>query len=83
MTKYGIAKQVVSEYFYMTQGGLFDCYSLLPDEYYVVYDEDGLEIRVCEQYEYVEVVGLSEYDFECLRKWWLNEAWKRGWTWLE
>jgi len=83
MSKYSIAKQTLDHYFDNSQYGLFNCFALWPDPYDIVYKDDKIEIRICEQYGYIEVVGLSEKEFDRLHTWWQKECMKRGWTWIK
>ena len=83
MSKYSIAKQTLEQCFINSQCGLYDCFALVPDPYYVAYKDDKIEVRVCEEYEYVEVVGLSDKEFDRLYTWWQKECMKRGWTWIK
>lgn len=81
--KYSIAKQVLTENFKSSAYGLYNCFALWPDPYYVAYKDNGIEVRVCEHYEYVEVVGLTDKQFDRLHTWWQKECMKRGWTWVK
>jgi len=83
MSKYSIAKQTLDRCFDNSQYGLYNCFALWPDPYYIAHKDDKIEIRVCERYGYVEVVGLSKKEFDRLHKWWQKECMKRGWTWIK
>lgn len=83
MTKYGIAKQVITENFESSMYGLFNCYNLVGDPCRTVYHDFGIEILVCDNYGYIEVIGLSDRDFERLYKWWQKKALKNGWSWCK
>lgn len=83
MDKYDIAKQILNQCLDNSQYGLYNRFSMLPDPYYVAYKDNKIEVRVCEHYEYVEVVGLTDKQFDRLHAWWQKECMKRGWTWVK
>lgn len=45
---------------------VFDCESLTDDPRETVYDKDGIQVKVSEYYEYVEILGLSEKEYRSL-----------------
>lgn len=45
---------------------VFDCESLVGDYRDLVYDEDGIKVKVCYYYEYIEILGLSKNEFNQL-----------------
>lgn len=47
---------------------MFNCYATVPDPYIVLYDKNDVEVRYCSHYDYIEVVGLNEKDYNYLFK---------------
>ena len=47
---------------------MFNCYAIVPDPYIVLYDKNNVEVRYCSHYDYIEVVGLNEKDYNYLFK---------------
>lgn len=45
---------------------VFDSESLVGDYRDLVYDEDGIEVKVCYYYEYIEILGISKNEFNQL-----------------
>lgn len=43
---------------------MFDTPCLLNDQYDIIFKEGNVEVRWCEYYSYVDVLGLSDEDFE-------------------
>ena len=44
----------------------FDCESLVGDPRETIYDEDGIEVLVCPYYGYVEILGLSDDEYQSI-----------------
>lgn len=44
----------------------FDCESLVGDHRETIYDEDGIKVLVCYYYEYVEILGLSDDEYQSI-----------------
>lgn len=51
---------------YMVDGGIFDSRNTVGDEMRTVYEKEGVIIDYAPYYEYVEIFGLREGDFEKL-----------------
>lgn len=56
---------------FLSQEGLlgwqvFDCESKAGDFRETLYDEDGIQVKVSDNYEYVEILGLSNDEFRSL-----------------
>lgn len=51
----------------MISGGVFDCFgSDLPSQFETIYCKDGVTILHNTNYDYMDVVGLSEEHFKCV-----------------
>lgn len=46
--------------------GIFDTRNIVGDQMRNLYDCDGLVIDICDRYEYFEVFGLSQSEFDDL-----------------
>lgn len=56
-------KKIIKQYF--VPHGIFDCPSEdLSDERICIFEEGNVKIFICDEYEYLEVIGLSEEDFK-------------------
>ena len=44
----------------------FDCETLIGDHRETIYDEDGITVLVCYDYEYVEILGLSADEYQSI-----------------
>ncbi len=62
------AKEIIKENFSLYDCGLFNTRNLVGDPMSTIYDEDGLTIDVCYRYSYFEVFGLTDKEFEELKK---------------
>lgn len=62
------AKEIIKENFSLYDCGLFNTRNLVGDPISTIYDEDGLTIDVCYRYSYFEVFGLTDEEFEELKK---------------
>ena len=47
-------------------GGLFDSRNVVGDKMNTVYKQDGIQVDFCEYYDYLEIFGLSEEEWEVL-----------------
>jgi hypothetical protein len=45
---------------------VFNCPSLIGDYSETVYEEDGIEVLVCDYYGYVEILGISDEEFKAI-----------------
>lgn len=43
--------------------GIFDCRNVVGDPMETIYDEDGVKIDICRNWEYFEVFGLTNEEF--------------------
>ena len=62
------AKEIIKENVSLYDCGLFNTRNLVGDPMSTIYDEDGLTIDVCYRYSYFEVFGLTDEEFEELKK---------------
>lgn len=68
MTKLEKAKKVIKDNIKDAKCGIFDSRNLAGDPMTCIYYEDGLQVDICYRYEYFEVFGLSDEEFETLEK---------------
>ena len=66
MTKLEKAKEIIKENFSFARCGLFGTRNTIGDPMYTVYADGELVVDICFRYEYFEVFGLSEAEFEVL-----------------
>ena len=71
-SKLNIAKKIIEENIRNAQHGIFDCPNWAGDPMYTIYDEGGLQIDICYNYEYFEVFGLNAADFAKLKLFYHN-----------
>lgn len=64
MTKLEKAKEVIKEYYDNARCGIFDTRNVGGDSMTTIYKEDGLTIDIGYFWEYFEVFGLTDDDFE-------------------
>ena len=72
MTKLDIAKKIIKEYFEQGECGIFDSQNIVGDDMINIFNENGLKIDICLEYEYFEVFGLSSNEFEELKNYYNN-----------
>lgn len=63
-----IAKQIIRQHFTSGECGIFSCRNTTGDPMEPLYDNGQLKIDICYRYEYFEVFGLSDAEFEELKK---------------
>ena len=68
MDKLEIAKNIIKENFEDGDCGIFDSKNLVGDVMETIYDKDGLTIDICYGYDYFEVFGLTDEEFEKLEE---------------
>jgi len=63
---------------------MFDCRNLVGDYLYQIYDKDGVMIEFAPEYDYIEIFGLRETEFEFVQKIWdcsfgneINRDWRK------
>ena len=66
MSKLDQAKKVIEENIRLAECGIFDTRNIVGDQMRNIYDCDGLVIDICDYYEYFEVFGLSQSEFNDL-----------------
>ena len=72
MNNLEIAKNIIKEHYNKARCGLFDNRNCVGDRMSNIYNKNGLIIDICYDWEYFEVLGLSEEDFEELNAYYLN-----------
>ena len=68
MTKLDIAKDIIKEFYFLADCGIYDTRNIVGDRMTTIYEDDELIIDICYNYSYFEVFGLSEADFNELEK---------------
>ena len=68
MTKLERAKEIIKDNIEDASLGLFDCGNLVGDWVVDLNDDDDFKIKICYDYEYFEVFGLSDSEFEELKE---------------
>lgn len=70
MTKKEKVEEVLEEYFEKEELPIqaFNTRNLVGDNMYTIYEENGITIDYCYNWNYVEIFGLSKKDFEDLKK---------------
>lgn len=56
-------KNVIAHHIEDATYGIFDCRNIAGDSMETIYDEDGVSIAICRNWEYFEVFGLTEQEF--------------------
>lgn len=68
MASLDIAKDVIKDYYREAECGLFSTRNVIGDPMDTIYDDGKLTIDICYRYEYFEVFGLSQDEFNELKK---------------
>ena len=68
------AKEIVKANYSDARYGIFDSRNTFGDSTNTIYSDGGLTIVICYDYEYFEVFGLSESDFEELERYYNSLA---------
>lgn len=58
-----MAKEVIKQNIDSGSLGIYNTRNDSGDHMFSLYEEDGLEINICYYYEYFEVIGLSDEEF--------------------
>lgn len=66
MTNLEKAKEIIKEHY--VPCGIFDSRNIIGDPMCTIYQDNGLQIDVCYNYEYFEVFGLTASEFAKLEK---------------
>lgn len=56
----------LNEKYSYVNGGVYSSESLAGDERKLVYDEDGIEVKYCPEYDYLEILRLTEEEWKTL-----------------
>ena len=67
-----IAKEVIKEYSMNAPCGIFNSRNIVGDRMKTIYNNNGLVIDICSEYEYLEVFGLSDEEFKELESYYCN-----------
>ena len=62
------AKKVIRENFSQADCGIYNTHNVAGDLMGTIYDENGLRIDICVYYGYFEVFGLTDEEFEELKR---------------
>ena len=62
------AKEIKKAYYEHADCGIFNSGNFCGDPMETIYNDEGLTIDICYRYGYFEVFGLSDTDFEELKK---------------
>lgn len=68
MTKLDIAKRIITDNIKKAECGIFDTRNNIGDPMSTLYNENGLQVDICYRYEYFEVFGLTDKEFNKLEK---------------
>jgi hypothetical protein len=68
MTKLEKAKEIITEHFKDADCGIFNSRNFVGDPMLTIYDDGELNIDICYYWSYFEVFGLTENDFNLLKK---------------
>lgn len=60
------AKKVIKQYISFAMCGIFNTRNCAGDNMVTIYNEDGLTVDICYEWEYFEVFGLSMSEFQQL-----------------
>ncbi len=74
------AKEVIKEYYYYADCGIFSTRNIVGDPMETIYNDNGLTIDICYEYSYYEVFGLSDEEFKELCKYYHFELEKEELT---
>lgn len=56
-------KEVIKNNIEDASYGIFNCHNIVCDPMETIYDEDGVKIDICRNWEYFEVFGLTNEEF--------------------
>ena len=68
MTNLEQAKKVIRENFSQADCGIYNTHNVAGDLMGTIYEENGLRIDICVYYGYFEVFGLTDEEFEELKR---------------
>lgn len=68
-------KAIIDEYGDECNCGLFDNKNICGDDMINVYKKDGVVVDICHDNRYIEVIGLSDTDFDKLLDHYYNGYW--------
>ena len=56
-------KEIIKKNIEDASCGIFNCRNIVGDPMETIYDEDGVKIDICRNWEYFEVFGLTNEEF--------------------
>lgn len=74
MNKIDIAKQVIEGSLQDASCGLFNTPDCVGDEKEVLFNGNGVLILICRYWEYFEVFGLTQTEFNKLHEWYTDKV---------
>lgn len=66
------AKEIIKAYYGNAGYGIFNSRNTVGDMMRTIYEGEGLTIDICYHYAYYEVFGLSDAEFEELKKYYYS-----------
>lgn len=72
MSKLEKAKEIVKVYYKFARCGIFNNQNTVGDTVETIYESGGLTIDICYSWSYFEVFGLSDTEFEELKKYYYS-----------
>ena len=72
MNKLDIAKKIIKENYKNADCGIFNSRNIVGDPMITIYNDNSLAIDICYRYAYFEVFGLSNDEFNELKKFYYN-----------
>ena len=67
--KVDIVKNIILDNIDDARCGIYNMRNLVRDNMVTIYKEDGLQVDICYDWAYIEVFGLTEEEFDELKKW--------------
>lgn len=81
MTNLEKAKEIIKENINSANCGIYNTRNVVGDSMQTIYDEDGLMIDVCRFWGYFEVFGLSDEEFNELKRYYIENILLRAGGW--
>ena len=66
-------KNVLKENILEGSCGIFDCRSWTPDLKYTLFNEDGVMVDICHEYNYFEILGLTDEEFKLVAEYYYHK----------
>ena len=74
-------KEVIKNNIEYASYGIFDCCNIVGDQMETIYDEGGIRIDLCRNWEYFEVFGLTNEEFAEVKSFYeglISKVWWKG-----